>query len=285
MKSGLLFSLFVTGIILPAVSQGNVMYYLPDSSLYTFGNHVNVRAEAHAKARSIAKLHAGTRVRFLETTADSHTVSHMTYPWIKVEFQENNREQQGYIWGGMFSFLHRQFRDKNGQVLTLMAAPKEILITGNGKEMAGEVRLYRDTTLLSTYRIELRPGYRESYFDFGVFDYDDTLNPQPYGDHIFRCSFSYESCGPNGELNILVKNDRIIFAGTDDGAVDGGVFWADNAYFFPWEPEGEKDKIIRKYELEENEEDDNGEIIHSRKEEKVLETWLWDGNRFVLRKP
>lgn len=284
MRAGLLFFLLMTGIILPAISQGNVLYYLPDSAVYIFGNHVNVRAEASAQAQSVTKLHAGTRARFLEITTDSHTVNRMTYPWIKMEFMQNGRKQQGYVWGGMLSFMHRQIKDQSGNLLTLMAGPKEIRKTGEQTLMYGEVRLYRDTTLLSTYRIDLQPGYQADHFTFGVFDYDDTLNPQPYADYIFRCAFSYESCGPNGELNVLVKNEQVIFAATDDGMVNGGFFWSDNAYFFPWESEGEKDRIIRKIQTESSENDANGDLITTHQEEQILEVWIWDGSRFVHQK-
>ena len=223
------------------------MYGNPPGYYYVFGDKINVRSGPDKDSKTVKQLSIGDSVSVVEVTDQQMTLNGIRYPWVKVEWLENRRKQYGFVWGALLSFHREVFQYEDGEKYELYYGVTNY-VSGD-KIIQGEVRLCKSGKIIDIGGIDLNLWDT----DFPVFKmgtYKSTYDQLPEYrniDHIFSLDLTVESCGPSGQIYVLINKGKLLFSGSELGSFSGGDFSEGNYFVFPWDKGGMKDRIIEYY--------------------------------------
>ena len=229
-------------------SQGNLFYYQEAKYYHIFGDKVNIRAAADKNSDVLMQVTIGDSIQVKSVTDVMLELNGMVYPWVEVEWIYNKQKKSGYIWGGLFSFYHENFQTESGRTYQLYLGP--LRYDNDSEELLGEARLCADGQILDARSFQLHVFDRKApCFTMGVYpqNYYTVRSEYRHIEHISSVSLTVESCGPTGDVYILMNDGKIIFSGSELGTFSGGDFREGNEFIFPWDKGGMKEKIFEYY--------------------------------------
>jgi hypothetical protein len=212
-----------------------------NSETYLFGDKVRVRKAPAVKDDNIIDiLNTGVKVRIIKKTDKVMTADGYKEYWYKISYKKNNKNSDGYVWGGLLSIGYSAI----GEKLFLTGLKK--YSTGNG--FFAECRFVEKGKTLAS--VSFDPHYMNYGSDEGFYGY--SVSTELMGnmglegiEGIHRIFFNYEACGyPRGNVWIGYNKDKLYYIGKDTSVSEAGVFHAEERYIFPSENKKSKDKVI-----------------------------------------
>jgi hypothetical protein len=232
---------------------------------YAFGDNINVRDAPNTTGKVVTQIKAGTTLKILDVAGDKLALKGIEVPWVKVQFLQNGKNQQGYIWSGLLA-LDRVVRDGCEFLLSLTRIEGEVYYQ--------EVRVVKEGNLLASKEYK---SFAEEGFEVG---FEVTDNKGVAGvKNIIKVHNGYAACGYwSGYSLFFWDNKQLFFIGNDYGLVDGGEYYKGTKYIFPADDKELEGKIKKK--------DTHFEAdLIGNSEEKIISTiWVWDGKQLVHKK-
>ncbi len=239
-----------------------------NSETYIFGDNVRVRKEPAVKNDNITDvLNAGIKIKIIKKTDQVMTVEGCKEYWYKISYKKNDKNSDGYVWGGLLSIAYS-------------GKSERLFLTGLKKYspdrgFTAECRLVEKGRTLSSVSFE--PHYVNFGSDDGFYGY--TVSSELAGsmglegiEGIHRIFFNYEACGyPRGNVWIGYNKNKLYYIGKDTSVSEAGVFHVEEKYIFPSENKKSKDKVILVSESSEFDETVSDYKLKERKEAKF--TW------------
>lgn len=251
-----------------------VMWDFPHrDSLSVFAPKAIIRNAPATNATIIDSLPLGTWLKVLETKdEDLKLVKASGYHsyWLPVQYSLNGERKKGFVWSGALAITDNRFDNKR-----LMVGMGYVSKDSSITSVIVRCKLL-DNTGNELWKKDMEIGSEAISLDTKVMNGMGLSNVQ----NIFRIMSSGEACG--------IPTDYNYFAWMGDSAValpkrycvsDAGIFYYDEAFVFPSEQGGKPDRIIKK--IESAEYDDNYKPIKKKREQY---SYVWDGKNAVRDK-
>jgi hypothetical protein len=214
--------------------------FLENSGTYIFGDNVRVRKDPEIKnSNAIDKLNTGDKITIIKKTDQVMVIDGYKEYWYKIAYRKNNKDLEGYVWGGLFSICYSVKGDK-----LFLAGIKKY----NDNGFTAECKLVEKGKVLSSVVFE--PHYLPDGINEGVYEYtvsawlEDGKALEGIG-NVFRIFFNYEACGyPRGNVWIGYGKDQLYYIGKDTSVSEAGVFHVEEKFVFPSESKSAKNLVI-----------------------------------------
>ncbi len=267
-----------------AQSVHNTDYNLWQSNIrdtfWVFGNTANVRTEPGLAGAIQDSLVCGTLVTTQKEEYALDNVKGIFAPWVKVYYQRNGKNKEGYLWLGMLALG----RCTKGDISFLygiekIAAAKDeygpVMWHIKAKAVAANGHLLDEQEWKMDGR-EMAATEGKLLGDLGLSNTEDIL----------RISFGGEACGvPTHYFYFGWTGNKLLPLPGKMGVSDAGVYYHSETFLFPKESGGQPDKIIKlteEGEADEEKVDKDGAPVFKIK--KSRQVWLWNGNKAVKAK-
>lgn len=263
----LLLLLHSFGLVLSAQDIETHEYFQIETNqtAYAFGDNINVRDAPNTNGKVITQIKAGTTLNILDVAGDKLTLKSISLPWVKVQFLQNGKNQQGFIWAGLLA-LNRISKDGLEFLLGLSRI--------EGEAYYQEVRIIKQGALLASleYKSFAEEGF---YVGFEVIDSRGIEGVK----NIIKVHNGYDACGYwSGYSLFFWDNKQLFFIGHDYGMVDGGEFYKGTEYIFPADDKELEGKIKKK------ETHFVGDELGNSEEKIITTIWVWNGKQLVHKK-
>jgi hypothetical protein len=200
----------------------------PDFTTYIFGDKVNIRSEAQAEAKVVAQLNGGDKVTIMEVSDKTYASGGNTQPWYKVRF---NKNQTGYVWGGLLSYVGEAESDGVRFTVGITAAkPKKA--DEEQSEYTLETRVFNTSgALLSKSAQTFSAG--AGYYIAADPVYKGALGLKGYTT-LFKSHIGYDACGyPWYDWYVLWDGKKLVPLPVCNSVADADVFYHTEKYLFP----------------------------------------------------
>jgi uncharacterized protein YgiM (DUF1202 family) len=228
--------------------------------VYLFGDQVKLRSKPSTDSEVLKTLRIGEPVVISKKEAITKKYKGIESPWYEVRYHG----QTGYILGGLLSLEKLEIQ---------------------GDTFLFSFSVQDDTNYLHIRSIQTDIPYKEvqtklytSWFSLKLFN-DRGVD----GVHsIVLIDYLSESCGEDGGGTYIFNTDDngLVKAFDYSDIGDAGIFYYDEVYTFPNDPNGVKGKILYHSVTESRIDDDSDEM----KIEKESQVFLWRNNKLVPQK-
>ncbi|PKL46410.1 MAG: hypothetical protein CVV42_16615 [Candidatus Riflebacteria bacterium HGW-Riflebacteria-2] len=275
----LLILLIVTTVASFAAEAQSVYRYglfQPGSTVYLFGDKVNMRVKPATSAPIVRLLAIGSKLTIVGEPEGSYKANGFSCGWYKVQFMDQQKPLEGYVWGGLLALGAVQFAEGNKELFMLAGITRfadnypagEIRVVENGSVVAKAVFKWISTDM----------GEGESY------SYSIAAEELPWAGvsdlkNLFQISCNYEACGyARGKL-LFFWDGKDIVNGPDAVSVsEAGLFSVQSEYVFPGQDGCKPDELILRTTTVE-EPDEEGATPGTAKKVEILHVWngkSWD---------
>ena len=246
--------------------------FVENAETYLFGDNVRVRKEPVIKDGNITDvLNAGDKVTIAGKTDKVMLVDGYKEYWYKISYKKNDKNCEGYAWGGLFSIGFSVKGDK-----LFLAGIKKY---SPDKGFTAECRLVEKGRILSS--VSFAPHYLPDGVNEGFYGY--SISTELLGglglegiENTFRIFCNYEACGyPRGNVWIGYGKDKLYFIGKDTSISEAGVFHVEEKYIFPADKKAGKDSVILINESYDFDETAGDYKLTEKKETK----FIWKDNK------
>lgn len=225
-----LFLLFLLAGTCAFAQDEFAFHYDPQQVVYVLGDSIHVRSEPNTKAKSVAQLPVGTRLKILKISDESMDLNGFRMPWYLVQI---DNKRKGYIWGGKLAM--ESFRSSKN--------PDIVFHFGLEKQVDGvatfQVRVEKDRKELQRLSFEgfgsaLKPHVFTNFGNRGLTNVDDVLYAAGSG----------EFCGDAGGAVVLFWSGGTLYNVKTLGIFSDVPVFATDTFYFPSDMDGKKDRII-----------------------------------------
>lgn len=275
MKNIFLAILFVTGVSATITAhpknQTDENYYHEFEEGATsrlLADNVNVRETASKTGTVLVNIPIGTDVTILKKAKEKMTADGFTSNWYKIQFKHNNKDQSGYVWGGLIADDWQPAEDDFGLFYLYGVSSYD-----NSKASSGENGL----------KLQVRACKNRKEVSRIVFDAAGGLDvwhsmsvTGGRGISTIKNLISFEenehmSGGVAAKSVIVWDGQKLIYATKLTQLSDGPIYASDDL-IFPEDEEGKNGVIIREKIVEEIDEDGESTINSHVKTE-----YIWTG--------
>jgi Bacterial SH3 domain len=238
----------------------------------------NVRATPNANAAVVAKLPIATKVTITQVTTDTLTLNGFPAPWCKVSFNQQGKNQSGYLWGGTLAFaafedkeeyserkdimylvsMSKMVKDKYGVTLQMRTAKNNVELAKTEFMTTGDVGHY--------LTMEMKGSQ-------GLRNVQDIVEVTPY----------FPACGYPSATNVLFVQDKKITRLLETTSTsDVGVFYASENAIYPYDKGGINNHIVvisDQGETEEKQKPDGTFDMVSKNQKYGIIVYKWDGQK------
>ena len=270
-----LFSL--NNILLAQADNGIFKYgeFLENSDAFLFADNVNIRETPSTKAKVIANLSIATPVKIISKTDDTLTVNGYNTYWYKISFDKNGSKKTGYVWGGFISAFTTTTTNDSGNnvcfLFTITEYSEKIGFTASLKAVV-------NGKIVST--VSFKPHDTDQNNGIYSYDIDGKIMSNKGLENVKKIiviSFLYPACGySNGDVIVFWNGKNLIYGTEAPSVSEAGIFNFSSELIYPTDLEGKPNKVIRKEETVNY--DDEGNI--SSNSMKKIE-YIWDGKKLV----
>jgi hypothetical protein len=238
-----------------------------NKTAYAFGDNINVRDAPNTTGKVVTQLKAGTSLKILDVAGDKLALRGIEVPWVKVQFLQNGKSQQGYIWSGLLA-LDRVVRDGFEFLLGLTRIEDNVYFQ--------EVRIVKQGTLLATkeYKSNAEDGHE---FGFEVLGNKGVPNIN----NVIRVYNYMPACLHWTGFSIFLWDGKTLaYMGFEGGTINVGESWDEIDFIFPEDKGGKQEEgwIVKK--VIKGQEDEIGNSV----ETITTTVWVWDGKQLVHKK-
>lgn len=280
MKIKFLIPVFIFVLTKIAFSEEICVYnysFQENLQTYIFGDKVRIRKSPDIKDSNIIdQLNNGDKVTIIQKSDKSMAIDGYKESWYKINYQNNNRNSSGYVWGGFLSIGY----SVKGEKLFLIGIRK--YNTGTG--FLAECRLVEKGRILSAVTFEphfLPTGQKESEYGYIVSTELKDDSGLEGIENTLKIFLHYDACGyPAGNVWIGYGKDKLYYIGKDTGVSEAGVFHVEEKFIFPAEKKAGKDQVILIHESYDFDESKKDYKLTERKETK----YIWKNYRLNLQK-
>lgn len=279
----LLVALIITASMSYASEAQSVYSYgrfQPGSTVYLFGDNVNMREKPATKAPIVRLLSIGSRLTIVGEPDGDYKANGFSSGWYRVQFLDQQKPVEGYVWGGLLAFGAVQFAGADKELLLLAGITKFA-----ENRPAGELRVVENSkvkakTPFTWIVTDMNEGDNYSYSVAA-----EELSWAGVADlkNVFQISCNYEACGyTRGKLLFFWDGNNLFCGPTAESVSEAGLFSVESEYVFPGQ-EGCKSNelILRTTSIEEPAED--GTTPGTAKKVEILH--VWNGKDWVAKAP
>lgn len=238
-----------------------------NKTAYAFGDNINVRDAPNTGGKVVTQIKAGTTLKILDVAGDKLALKGVEVPWVKVQFLQNGKSQQGYIWSGLLA-LDRIARDGFEFLLGLTRIENGVYYQ--------EVRIVKQGTLLATkeYKSNAEDGHE---FAFEVLGNKGVPNIS----NVIRVYNYMPACLHWTGFSVFLWDGKTLaYMGFEGGTMNVGESWDEIEFIFPEDKGGSgSDGLIFKRVLS-----GKGDYIGNSVETITKTVWSWDGKQLVHKK-
>ncbi len=250
-----------------------------DTTVYLFGDRVNVREKPSTSAKAAGMLPIGTRLTIVSGPDGSFTSNGLTSGWYKVRSADAQKPLEGYVWGGLLALAAVTFTDEGNDCL-MMAG-----ITAYAEnQFKGEMRLLVGGTLKAKSSFDWT---HTSMGDSSAYTYSARMQelpwPGPALKRLFQLNCEYGACGyTQGNLLFFWDGENVINGPTAESVSEAGVFSVSSEFIFPEAGSVPAEKlVVRTTTIEET--DEQGRT--PARARKVETTHIWNNKSWNAEAP
>jgi len=264
--------LFMTLQIQAQVEETAYANFYQDSTYYIIADKANIRSKADTAATILGQLAIGEKISIIEVAEQTYTKNGYTANWYKVQYNNKETKEEGYIWGGLIA--SKTVKSTTDKDLYFMYAVNKVIKLEYYDEVYIQVRVCKNHVQLAKLDMKAVGSIRtyntaESMGAKGVNGVKD----------IFKINFSDGYCaGAFGDAYFLWDGKDLFHVKTLDEGFDA-PYSATNVFIFPTDEKGKKGYIINKSESGFYGDDDK---FHLEDWERI--TYKWNGSALVTVK-
>ncbi len=258
----------------------NFGHFQDGSTLYLFGDRVNMRAKPDTKSPVVKMLTVGSRLTVVGEPAGSFKTGGFTSDWYKVKYEEQQETLEGYVWGGLLALGAVHFND-NGEEFLLMAGITKF----SGHDVLGELRVVKNGL------VKAKKPFRWMATDMNEdwnYSYTIAFVELPWAGNsalknMFQLSCNYDACAfENGKLLFFWDGERLINGPILQEVSDAGLFSTTADFVFPGQEGcGSDELIIRTISIDRGDEEENRPATATKTE--VMH--VWNGKNWFGKAP
>ena len=254
--------------------------FLPGSTVYLFGDKVNIRAQPATNAPVVRLLSIGSKLSIVGEPEGSYKASGFSSGWYKVQFMDQQKPLEGYVWGGLLALGALQFTEADKERLVLAGITRFA-----DYRPAGELRVVESSSIIArtpfTWTVtDMNKGDSYSY---SIDAEELPWTGVPEIKNLFQISCNYEACGyTRGKLLFFWDGKNLFTGPTAESVSEAGLFSVFSEYVLPGQ-EGCKpnELILRTTSIEEP--DEEGTTPGTAKKVETLH--VWNGKSWVAKAP
>lgn len=238
-----------------------------NQTAYAFGDNINVREAPNTTAKVLTQIKAGTTLKILDVAGDQLTLKDIELPWVKVQFLQNGKNQQGFIWAGLLA-LSRIAKDGHEFLLGLTRIEPHAYYQ--------EIRVIKQGALIAAkeYKSYATDGHEYGFEVLGNKGIPGITNVVRVYNYMSGC------LNWTGFSLFLWDGKTLAHLGFEGSIINVGESWDETDVIFPDEEGGSKsDGLIFKKEVA-----GKGDYIGNYVETTTKTVWAWDGKQLVHKK-
>lgn len=238
-----------------------------------FTDWSRIRQQPNVKSQILDSLRTNQPVLILKKEEARFSIGHRVANWYKISYQKEDRQYEGYVWGGN---LCVGYRNKNGFDFLFG-------ITKTGSKFDKESNQTYETNIATIKVLENNELITESSFETGIGESLSFGEFKIESNHLLknvdftlRAGVSGEACGIAGYTNyFLFSNRKLIALPQLMNVGDADVFYHSEEFVFPNDKGGKPSTIL--FKMEEMEKDEK-EKEHFKRSKA---TYLWSGEKIT----
>ena len=253
-----------------------VFYFQDQKTQRVFTDWARVRQAPSVNAAVLDSLHTNQKILILGQDKAVLKLGERRANWYKVSYQKEDKNLEGYIWGGN---LCVGYRNKNGYdflfglTKTIYKKDKEYPDQTIAQNLAS-IKAIQDNILIDEVSFDIGQGESLATGIFGIESNHKLQNVEL----TLNAGVSGEACGiPRFDQYILFANKKMIVLPQLVNVGDADIFYHSEEFVFPNDKGGVANAII--FKMEEMEKDEKGKEKIKRKSK----TYLWDGSNYQLK--
>lgn len=284
MKTLLLLVILITTAPVSFASEAQAAYrygqFQPGSTVYLFADKVNMRAKPTTNSSIVRLLAIGSKLTIVGEPEGSHKASGFSSGWYKVQFMDQQRPLEGYVWGGLLALCAMPFAEADKEMLVLAGITRFA-----ENRPAGEVRVVESSSIIA------RTPFTWTVTDMNEGDsysYSIDAEELPWAGvsdikNLFQIRCNYEACGYTRGKLLFFWDGKDIFGGpTAESVSEAGLFSVESEFVFPGQEGFKPDELLlRTTTIEEP--DEEGTTPGTAKKVETLH--VWKGKSWVARAP
>jgi hypothetical protein len=185
-------------IMIPAsyASEDQSVYrfgqFQPGSTVYLFADKVNMRAKPATDSPVVRLLAVGSKLTIIGEPEGSFKASGFSSGWYKVQFMDQQKTLEGYVWGGLLALGSIEFAEAGKELLVLAGITRFADNRPAGEFRVVENSLIKTRTPFTWIVTDMAEG--DSY------SYSVDAEELPWAGisafkNLFQISCNYEACG------------------------------------------------------------------------------------------
>lgn len=261
-----------------AEAQSVYLYgqFQPGSTVYLFADKVNLRAKPATNAPIVSLLAMGSKLTIVGEPEGSYQANGFSCGWYKVQFMDQQKPLEGYVWGGLLALGALPFTAEKKELLMLAGIARFA-----DHELVGEIRVVESNSLVA------KAPFNWISTDMpvgGGYSYSIAAEELPWAGvsdlkNLFQISCNYEACGyARGKLLFFWDGKNVISGPPAISVSEAGLFSVQSEYVFPGQDCCKPDELIlRTTSVEEP--DEEGTSPGTAKKVEILHVWngkSWD---------
>ena len=266
----LVFTMFAHG----ETTQYSYGEFTKGSTVYLFGDRVNIRQQPGVQGKPTHMLPVGHPVTILEKSETTYTSSGYLQNWYKISYNWQGSDHSGFIWGGLLSLTQNDLPG-NRKLVTG--------ITGfnANKQFTGEARLVQKGKVISTVQIIPHYTYGSEEGKYYYYTRSSVIGNMGLAsvDRMVKLHFGYDACmHASGDIYVGITGDRLVHVVKTSSIGDAGIFRSEEKAVFPGDKDGMKNAVIVIGQQYQFDEEKSGYKLTGT-EKKV---YRWDGKGFTV---
>lgn len=249
-----------------------------NSVVYLYADNVNIREKPSTNSKVIANLSIATKVKVISKSDETYTINGYNTYWYLVSFEKDGNKQTGFVWGGFLSAVSYTTTNDSGEIVYFLFA-----ISGYSKEASFSSTLKAVINGKIVSSIAIQPEETDQYDGNYGYDISGKIMGNKGLDNIKKIiviTFSYPACGyTNGDVVVLWNGKDLIYGCESLKVSEAGIFSFSTELIFPSDQGGKANRIIRKEETIQYDEEGNEQ---SKTMKKI--TFIWNGYKLIEQK-
>ncbi|MBV8251768.1 MAG: hypothetical protein JO154_04100 [Chitinophaga sp.] len=291
--------LFLLFICLGHVAYAQEEPYFPDmrvwslnsdsSERYIFSDTAFIRPAPNTKQAPLDTLFAGDNIIVTQITNQALTIRGLQGPWLKILYNKNGEQRNGYVWQGLISCTPM----RRGDIKFVYGVER--------RADSAYVNEYKERDTVRRYFVRLKVVQNGAVIAKGsVITGDDESASYSSGkvmsgmgltnvQNIVVLTFSGEACGiPTYDYYFaLTKDNQLVRFPDKTNIGDADAFYHSEQFIFPNEKGGQPDMVI--WDMEEEEATDKvgkdgAHIMKTTDKGKVYYNWDPENKRITKQK-
>lgn len=274
----LLLVLLIVATVASFATEAQSVYlygqFQPGSTVYLFADKVNLRAKPATNAPIVRLLAMGSKLTIVGEPEGSFKANGFSSGWYKVQFMDQQKPLEGYVWGGLLALGALPLTEGNKELLMLAGIAR---FADNG--LVGEIRVVESNSVVAKASFN---WIASDMTEGGGYSYSITAEELPWAGvadlkNLFQISCNYEACGyARGKLLFFWDGKNVISGPSAVSVSEAGLFSVQSEYVFPGQGCCKPDELIlRTTSVEEP--DEEGITPGTAKKVEILHVWNGKG--------